>query len=242
MLKLYTDGACKGNPGPGGWAAVLVVGENETVITGNKKYTTNNHMELLAVIQGLFLLNKPEEILVTTDSKYVEESFNKKWYETWIEENQIERPNFELWRMLYNLKDIHKIRIEWVKGHDGHHYNELCDKLASKEAEKIADITYILTSAKNNKENEVSQEVEKTVKKKKVTKSNKKEVKKKKDYDFFVEEGNKGKFYYAVAKGRKVGIYNSWESCKEQIDAFSGAVFKKFKTIEEAGEFVENNK
>lgn len=196
MLTIYTDGACKGNPGQGGWAAILVDDKNnEKIVSGNKKYTTNNHMELLAVLQGLFILSKPTRLTVVTDSKYVVESFNNRWYESWIENQEHDRPNFELWRMIYNLKDIHEIEMKWVKGHSGHHYNERCDKLASQEVQSIAGFS-------------------------------------------FAEQ----KDYYAVAKGRTVGIFYTWTDCEKQVKGFKNGKFKNFKNLKDAQEFIEKYK
>lgn len=228
MITIYTDGGCQGNPGKGGWAAILVKDDKETVISGYKKYTTNNHMELLAVLQGLFLLTEPSVVNIVTDSKYVEESFNEQWYERWVENDEVERPNYELWRMLYNLKDIHDISMEWVKGHSGHHYNERCDELASIEMGKVGGFDF-----------------DKTIKSNKKTKVGKEKVEVDKIKLETLVENNKGYTfgdYYAVAKGRKPGIYTSWIDCESQVKKFKGAVYKKFGTKEEAIEFIKNNK
>lgn len=226
MITIYTDGGCKGNPGKGGWAAILIdeAGE-EFIVSGNKKYTTNNHMELLAVLQGLFMLTEPSKVIIVTDSKYVQDSFSKKWYERWIENEEIERPNYELWRMLYNLKDIHDIKIKWVKGHSGHYYNEKCDTIADREIKKLEGFDF---SNKSEKLNENIKNVGKTMK---------------------VNDKLKGKVkddceigdYYAVAKGRKIGIFKTWGECELQVKKFKGAKFKKFNTEQEAKLFIELN-
>ena len=232
MITIYTDGACQGNPGQGGWAAILVDEyNNETIISGNKKYTTNNHMELLAALQGMFLLTKPTKLTIVTDSKYVEESFTKKWYETWVEENQHERPNFELWRMLYNLKDIHTIEMKWIKGHAGHHYNERCDELATSEAKKITGFTF-------------DEKVDKIIpvkEKKLINKEEKKPLGKKNKSKSGTKKstGIEKKTCYAVAKGRIVGIFDTWDECEEQIIGFSGAKFKKFEDRKKAQDFID---
>ena len=133
-VMIYTDGACKGNPGPGGWATILECRGVEKVLSGGKPRTTNNHMELSAVIFGLKALNKPCIVEIVTDSKYVADSFNKGWFINWIKKNDTKRPNYELWLELYKLKDIHNITMTWIKGHAGHSYNERCDEIAQKEA------------------------------------------------------------------------------------------------------------
>lgn len=233
MITIYTDGGCKGNPGKGGWASILIdeVG-NEYIISGNKKYTTNNHMELLAVLQGLFLLAKPSKVVVVTDSKYVQDSFTKKWYERWIEEGEIERPNYELWRMMYNLKDIHDIKIMWVKGHSGHYYNEKCDTIASHEIKKIEGLDF--ESKTEDKEVDLKSSI--------VTDTNKSTTQTKinnvkQEIKSSCEIGD----YYAVAKGRKTGIFKTWGECELQVKKFKGAKFKKFDTKEEAELFIELN-
>ena len=133
-VMIYTDGACKGNPGPGGWAAILEFNGVEKEIYGGKPDTTNNNMELTAVIEALHMLKRPCDITIVTDSKYVADSFMKGWYINWIKKNERKRPNYALWEELYNLSQIHAISIEWVRGHQGHHYNERCDKLAQMAA------------------------------------------------------------------------------------------------------------
>lgn len=254
MITIYTDGACLGNPGQGGWAAILVDEYgNETIISGNKKYTTNNHMELLATLQGMFLLTRPTKLTIITDSKYVQESFTEKWYETWIEENECERPNFELWRMLYNLKDIHDISMKWVKGHAGHYYNERCDELAAMEARKIAGFSFEEKISK--KEEKSFEDINKPLVNKDKSSKDKKTLIKNNDESNFSRTANKTKTnasksnsetkkknFYAVAKGRVVGIFNTWSECEEQIMGFSGAKFKKFKDKEQAQEFIDKYK
>lgn len=134
VITIYTDGSCDLSKRIGGWAAILIDSSGrEKVVKGSYENATSNRMELMAVLQSLFLLSKPEKIKIITDSKYVEESVNKGWLERWIKDDEIERPHFELWRMLYNLLEIHDITVEWVKGHSGNEYNEKCDKLAHEE-------------------------------------------------------------------------------------------------------------
>lgn len=136
-LDLYTDGACSGNPGPGGWGAVLVYNGIERGISGGMPKTTNNHMELLAVIEGLKLLNEPCIVKITSDSKYVVDSINKGWLTTWLKTGNIEkRPNKDLWKVLNELLKVHKCEFVWIKGHAGHPYNEMCDRMAVAETNK----------------------------------------------------------------------------------------------------------
>lgn len=193
MITIYTDGSYDFKQKIGGWAAIIV-DENgeETELSGNTKNVTSNRMELLAALQGLFTLSRPTKVQIVTDSKYVEESFNKGWLHKWVKESQFDRPHFELWRMLYNLDEIHDISMKWVKGHAGHTYNERCDKLATSEVKRVIEF-------------------------KKIN-------------------------YYAVAIGRKVGIFSTWDECKEQTLKFKNAKFKKFDTHKGAEQFIERNR
>lgn len=154
-VVIYTDGACSGNPGPGGYCAILTYGEHEKMISGNSPKTTNNHMELKAVVEALKSLKKPCYVEVVTDSKYVADAFNKFWVFNWEKQNNFAaRPNAELWREIMPLIRTHKVTFTWIKGHEGHPYNERCDKeavkmsrLASKTAnkpeEKVIDYPWI---------------------------------------------------------------------------------------------------
>lgn len=138
-VTIYTDGACSGNPGRGGWCAILVAGNKEKVISGGEMMTTNNKMELCAVINGLDELNRPCDVTVVTDSKYISDAFNKHWLEMWIKKNWKRsdgKPvlNVELWKELAMLTTLHNVTFEWIQGHNGHPYNERCDEIASKIA------------------------------------------------------------------------------------------------------------
>lgn len=140
-INIYTDGACSGNPGPGGWGAVLVYNSVEKELSGSEKETTNNRMELTAVIESLKALKEPCEVTLTTDSKYVCDAINKQWIFSWKKNNwrkADKKPalNIDLWEQLLALLDIHKVEFVWVKGHNGHKYNEICDKLAVEEYQK----------------------------------------------------------------------------------------------------------
>ncbi len=140
-VEIFTDGACSGNPGPGGWGAVLRYNGKEKELSGGEKETTNNRMELTAVIEALKALKLPCNVSVTTDSKYVYESVSKGWVYKW-KANGWRKPdkkpalNPDLWGELLNLLDIHNVTFNWVKGHNEHPENERCDKLAVAECEK----------------------------------------------------------------------------------------------------------
>lgn len=141
-LNIYTDGACSGNPGKGGWGAVLVYNGIEKEISGAEMYTTNNRMELTAVIKALQLLKEPCEVELTTDSKYVCDAVNKGWVygwkkKGWIKSDKKPALNVDLWEELLKQLNIHKVTFIWVKGHNGHPYNEKCDKLAVSEYQKL---------------------------------------------------------------------------------------------------------
>lgn len=141
QIEIYTDGACSGNPGPGGWGAVLVYNGKEKELSGSEKNTTNNRMELTAVIMALNALNQPCEVKLTTDSKYVCDAINKGWVYSWRKNGwrkSDKRPalNVDLWEELLSLLEKHEVEFIWVKGHNGHKYNEICDALAVKEYQK----------------------------------------------------------------------------------------------------------
>ena len=141
-LDIYTDGACSGNPGKGGWGAVLVYKGAEKEISGAEKQTTNNRMELTAVIKALQLLKEPCEVNLTTDSKYVCDAVNKGWVygwkkKGWIKSDKKPALNFDLWEELLEQLKIHDVTFNWVKGHNGHPYNERCDKLAVSEYQRL---------------------------------------------------------------------------------------------------------
>ena len=134
-IEIYTDGACSGNPGKGGWGAILVYNGNERELKGGEKETTNNRMELTAVISALKALKEPCEVSLTTDSKYVCDAVNKGWVYSWQKngwKKADKKPalNVDLWEQLLPLLETHNVVFNWVKGHNGHSYNERCDKLA----------------------------------------------------------------------------------------------------------------
>lgn len=136
-VTLYTDGACSGNPGKGGWGAVLIYGALEKQMSGVEEETTNNRMELTAVIEGLKALKEPCEVDVYSDSAYVVNAFNNDWITSWQKnnwKNAQKKPvaNKELWEDLIHLTQMHKVVFLKVKGHAGDKYNEICDTLATQ--------------------------------------------------------------------------------------------------------------
>ncbi len=140
-VEMYTDGACRGNPGPGGWGVLLRFGEAEKTLYGGEPATTNNRMELTAVIRGLEALKKPCRVKITTDSKYVLSGITE-WMTNWKKRNwrtANKKPvlNMELWQQLDSLVGQHEIEWEWVKGHSGHPENELADQLANQGIDEL---------------------------------------------------------------------------------------------------------
>ena len=134
-IILYTDGACSGNPGPGGWGAVLIFNGIEKELSGANPNTTNNVMEITAVIEGLKALKRPCNVNIYSDSAYVVNCFEKDWINNWIKNNWVNSKkepikNKELWLELYDLTKIHKVTFNKVKGHSNVKYNNRCDELA----------------------------------------------------------------------------------------------------------------
>ena len=134
-IEIFTDGSALGNPGAGGWCAILRYKSNEKILRGGEDYTTNNRMELKAVIEALKALKSPCEIELFSDSTYVLKGINE-WIENWIKRNFKNVKNEDLWREFLEVSKNHKININWVKGHSGHKENEICDKIAKEEANK----------------------------------------------------------------------------------------------------------
>ncbi len=132
MIELYTDGSARGNPGPGGYGALLRYGRHEKELSSGFRLTTNNRMELLAVIVGLEAVTRPELLItVVTDSKYVVDAVEKKWVFRWAREPNFNgKANEDLWRRFLAIYAQRKVRFIWVKGHTGHPENERCDRLA----------------------------------------------------------------------------------------------------------------
>ena len=141
LIQIYTDGACRGNPGPGGWGALLQFGSKEKQLYGGESLTTNNRMELRAVIEALSALKRPCNVSVTSDSTYVLKGINE-WLPNWKKRGWLtsgKKPvkNEDLWKSLDSLKSVHNIEWHWVKGHSGHLENELVDQLANKGIDEL---------------------------------------------------------------------------------------------------------
>ena len=141
-IEIFTDGACRGNPGPGGWGVILRAGSHQKELFGGEHSTTNNRMELRAAIEGLAALKRPSRVTVTTDSQYVRQGITQ-WIEGW-KRNQwrtsAKKPvkNQDLWQMLDELTCRHDVTWEWVKGHSGHPENELADALANRGIDELS--------------------------------------------------------------------------------------------------------
>ena len=143
-VTLYTDGACSGNPGPGGWGAILMYGPHKKELSGGEPSTTNNRMELTAVIRGLEALNEPCAVELYSDSKYVIDALEKGWAKGWKARGWVKgdkKPalNPDLWEQLLALCDRHRVSLHWVKGHAANPYNNRCDELAVGEWQKIKE-------------------------------------------------------------------------------------------------------
>lgn len=146
-VQIYTDGACSGNPGPGGYAAILVYNEHEKEITGAEENTTNNRMELMGAIVGLEALKSACEVTIYTDSKYVSDAFNKKWIDNWQRRGwrkSDKKPvlNKDLWQRLLEAINTHTVKFTYIEGHSGNKYNERCDELAVNARLDINKETY----------------------------------------------------------------------------------------------------
>jgi len=140
-VEIFTDGACSGNPGPGGWGAILRYNGHEKELSGGEAHTTNNRMELSAVLNALMALKEECNVVLTSDSKYVVDSVEKGWVYGWKKKGWKKsdgKPalNVDLWEQLLPLLTKHKVTFNWIKGHAGHPENERCDRLAVMESEK----------------------------------------------------------------------------------------------------------
>ena len=140
-VTIYTDGACSGNPGPGGWGAILIYGEAVKELSGGEPETTNNRMELTAVIRALEALTEPCAVELYSDSKYIIDALTLGWARGWQAKGwkkPDKKPtlNPDLWQRLLPLLEKHEVEIAWIKGHAGHYYNEICDQLAVAESQK----------------------------------------------------------------------------------------------------------
>ncbi len=141
-VDIYTDGACRGNPGRGGWGAILVCDGREKELSGGEAATTNNRMELTAAIRALEALKVPCEVTLTSDSKYLTDAVNLGWLTSWRtrgwkKSDKTPVLNIDLWEKLLTLLGKHNVTFIWVRGHDGHPYNERCDRLATAYADSL---------------------------------------------------------------------------------------------------------
>ena len=141
-VTIYTDGACSGNPEPGGWGAILQYGEHEKELSGGDRLTTNNKMELTGVISALEALKQPCEVDLYSDSKYVIDGINKGWAKGWrargwMKSDKTPAKNPELWGRLLDLLDVHSVTFHWVRGHAENPYNNRCDELAVSEWKRL---------------------------------------------------------------------------------------------------------
>lgn len=141
-VTIYTDGACSGNPGPGGWGAVLLYGAHKKEISGGERRTTNNRMELTAVIEALRLLKEPCAVALYSDSKYVIDALEKGWAKGWKKRGWVKsdkKPalNPDLWEVLLELTAVHQVTYHWVKGHASNPLNNRCDEMAVAESRKF---------------------------------------------------------------------------------------------------------
>ena len=144
VVDIYTDGACSGNPGPGGWGAILMYGEHRKELSGGEKQTTNNRMELMAVISALKALKKPCKVNLYSDSAYVVNAFNQNWIIGWQKngwKNSAKVPvaNIDLWQELLTLTNTHEVTFLKVKGHADNEFNNRCDELAVEQSRKFAE-------------------------------------------------------------------------------------------------------
>ena len=144
-ITIYTDGACSGNPGPGGWGAILMFGEHKRELSGGAEDTTNNRMELMGVIESLTALKEPCVVELYSDSKYVIDALEKGWAKGWrakgwIKSDKKPALNSDLWGRLLTLYDSHTVNLHWVKGHASNAYNNRCDELAVAESHRFRDL------------------------------------------------------------------------------------------------------
>ena len=143
-VTIYTDGACSGNPGPGGWAAILMAGGAKKEMSGGERDTTNNRMELMAVIEGLKALKRPCKVDIYSDSAYVVNAFEQNWIGKWVRNGwknsaKAEVANSDLWKELIDLTSTHNVTFHKVKGHADNEFNNRCDELAVAEWKKISE-------------------------------------------------------------------------------------------------------
>ena len=154
MIEIFTDGASSGNPGPGGYGVILRSGKHYKELSEGFRKTTNNRMELLAVIKGLEALkNLKEDVTIYSDSKYVIDSIEKRWLQGWVKKGFAGKKNKDLWLRYLEVSKLHNIKFIWVRGHAGHPENERCDELAvtaGKQKNLLIDSVFEMESAKVN--------------------------------------------------------------------------------------------
>ena len=154
MIELFTDGASSGNPGPGGYGAILRSGKHYKELSEGFRKTTNNRMELLAVIKGLEAIKSPnQDVTIYSDSKYVIDSIEKKWVNSWLLKGFKDKKNKDLWLRYLDISKLHSIKFVWIRGHNGHPENERCDELAvtaAKQKELLIDSVFEREAAKVN--------------------------------------------------------------------------------------------
>ena len=143
-VSIYADGACSGNPGPGGWGAILMYGEHKKELSGGAPETTNNRMELQGVIAALEALNAPCEVDIYTDSQYIVNAIEKRWVykwraKGWMRDKKEPAKNPDLWQALLGLMETHEVKFHWVKGHGDNPYNNRCDELAVAESRRMKE-------------------------------------------------------------------------------------------------------
>jgi ribonuclease HI len=154
MIEIFTDGASSGNPGPGGYGVILRAGKHYKELYAGYRKTTNNRMELLAVIRALEALkNLNQEVTIYSDSKYVIDAIEKRWIHGWLQKGFKDKKNKDLWLRYLELSKLHRIKFVWVRGHNGHPENERCDQLAvaaSKQKDLLIDTVFEAECAKAN--------------------------------------------------------------------------------------------
>jgi ribonuclease HI len=152
MIEIYTDGASSGNPGPGGYGVILRSGKHYKELSAGFRKTTNNRMELMAVITGLEAIKTPnQEVTIYSDSKYVIDSIEKRWVHGWVTKGFAGKKNKDLWIRYLNISKLHKIKFVWVRGHNGHPENERCDELAvaaGKQKNLLIDSVFEIEAGK----------------------------------------------------------------------------------------------
>ncbi len=154
MIEIFTDGASSGNPGPGGYGVILRSGSHYKELSEGFRKTTNNRMELMAVIKGLEALNKPNQnVVITSDSKYVIDAIEKRWVHGWVQKGFNGKKNKDLWLRYLDVAKLHNIKFNWIRGHNGHPENERCDQLAvaaCKNGDLKIDSVFEAEVAKNS--------------------------------------------------------------------------------------------